>query len=133
MRIITLTGKKNCGKSTTLNFVYNLLLSSGGVSTAKKVEGNQNFNDFSDIVNYNGLKIAFFTMGDYDKNLIEAIDYYDAFPVDVLVCACNLDCSVALNDIKTYTHSLISKTLAFSIVQQFGANTMDAIVVFGTI
>ena len=64
MKIIALIGKENCGKTTTLNILHNHMLGNGN-STCKTTIGNPIYNDFSDIVDFKNLKIAFFTMGDF--------------------------------------------------------------------
>lgn len=88
MKIIVLTANSSSGKSTTLNIAYNEIISLGGISTNKQPLGG-NPHDFSDIVEWMGKRIAFFTMGDFSRYLIEAAERYSAENADVLVCACN--------------------------------------------
>lgn len=86
MNIIVLMGPKSCGKTTTLNHVANLL-TQGIVSINRQQFGSSN--DFSDIVNWKGKKIAIFTMGDYSGALVGAVANYDNQNCDILICACN--------------------------------------------
>src|SRR3954466_6732641 len=88
MRILALIGPSNCGKTATLNIVYNIVVQQGGVSTMFQPQGG-NPKDFSDVVNWNGRSIAFFTMGDFSGRLIEAIQEFGDQNCEVLVCACN--------------------------------------------
>lgn len=86
MKIIVLTGHKNCGKTTTLNYVDSLL-KQGIVSLNRQQFGSTN--DFCDVVNWKGKKIAVFTMGDYSDALVRAVANYDNQNCDILICACN--------------------------------------------
>ncbi|HZY37343.1 MAG TPA: hypothetical protein VFE53_11875 [Mucilaginibacter sp.] len=88
MKIIALIGPSGCGKTTTLSIVYNRLLANGGVSNNRQQLG-ANPNDFSDIVNWQGKQVAFFSMGDYSGYLVNATRYYRGLNIDTFVCACN--------------------------------------------
>ena len=79
-------GPYRCGKTTTLNNVYDLLLTQGAVSAGKKPIAD---NDFSDIVTLKGKKIAIYTLGDYAKRLIENAANYANQNCDIMICACN--------------------------------------------
>ena len=88
MNIIALVGPPSCGKTTTLNILYQMLLVQGGVSTNRQQLGG-NRNDFSDIVRWNGRSIVIFTMGDYSTQLIQAVQQFSGQNCDVFICACN--------------------------------------------
>jgi ABC-type dipeptide/oligopeptide/nickel transport system ATPase component len=88
MKIIALVGPSDCGKTETLNYVYNTILANGGLTSNKTQLGGQQ-NDFSDIVTYKGMQLAFFTMGDYSNPLVTATRNYYSLNCDVLICACN--------------------------------------------
>jgi len=88
MKIIMLLGPSNCGKTTTLNLVYDDLKSQGGVSTCKQQEGG-NPNDFSDIIKLNGKLIAILTMGDYAYRIIDCIQDFELKNCDIFITACN--------------------------------------------
>lgn len=109
MNIIVLVGPSSCGKSTTLNIVYQLLLTQGAVSTNRQQEGG-NPKDFSDIVEWQGKKIAFFTMGDYSGALVTAIRYYFAQNCDTLICACNNRFSRPFDEFVKHNTLHINKT-----------------------
>ncbi len=136
MRIIALRGGNSCGKTTTVNLVYDkiLLPTNGGVSTGKlQVGGNKM--DFSDIVTYKGLTVAFFSMGDIARDTKNAIHFYDSLKVDVLVIACNTKFSTPINLIVTFAHNLVIKTIASprNTSNNNIANTTDANIIFGLI
>jgi hypothetical protein len=136
MRIIALRGGDSCGKTATLNLVYDRLLLplNGGISTGKKQVGGDK-RDFSDIVNYKGLTVAFFTMGDIARDTKNAIHFYDSLKVDVLVIASNTKFSTPINLIVSYTHDLVIKTIAIpsNPTNDLIANTTDANTIFGLI
>lgn len=88
MKIIALIGPSACGKTTTLNIVYDRLLATGGISTHRRSLGGGP-HDFSDIVNWKGKTVAFFTMGDYSGHLVNATRHYHGLHIDTFICACN--------------------------------------------
>lgn len=110
MKVIVLTGDSSSGKTTTLNIVYNEVISLGGTSTNKQTLGG-NPKDFSDIVNWMGKKIAFYTMGDYSKYLIDASKKYDASGIDILVCASNKRFVKPLSALSNYSCHVVPKTI----------------------
>lgn len=112
MKIIALSGKDKCGKTETLTTVYLKILDNKGDSTCKKTEGNPIFKDFSDIVKYKGLKVAFFTMGDYSTVTTRIIKEYHTLNVDVLILATNAKFVKPIKLIEKYNHQMIKKTIA---------------------
>jgi hypothetical protein len=125
MKIIMLKGKSHCGKTTTLGMVYKKIIAHGGMSTNKvKLGGDRN--DFSDIVIYNNLKIAFYTMGDYSKCIIDAMTRYDKDEVDVFFCACNSRFVRPERKLKQFEHSLINKIIATEKSLQNAYNEKDS-------
>jgi hypothetical protein len=134
MRIIALRGTGSCGKTATLNLVYNRVISSGGVSTCKTQVGGD-IRDFSDIVNYKGLTVAFFTMGDYSIHTINAIKKYNTLGIDVLVIASNNKFVKPIRLILTFSNNLVIKTIATpsNPTNDLAANTLDANTIFGLI
>lgn len=95
MKIIVLAGPNSCGKTTTLNNVYDVLLAQGAVSAEPAGKKQIADKDFSDIVTWKGRKIAIFTMGDYSYKLIGnrasvgAVADYANQNCDIMICACN--------------------------------------------
>ena len=91
MKIIALKGANSTGKSTTLNLVYDALMSTpGNKSTPKKTLGNPIHRDFEcTVTQTNGTKIGFYTMGDYSGHTLKAIDIFQQLNVDILVLATN--------------------------------------------
>lgn len=108
MRILALIGPSSCGKTTTLNLVYDSIIAKGGGSTNRQPQGG-NPHDFSDIVRWNGRSIAFFTMGDFSKPLMDAIRDFDIQRCDVLVCACNSKLVKPPRLIATFQHTIFNK------------------------
>jgi hypothetical protein len=125
MDIIMLRGSNSCGKTTTLNMVYSMLLVNHTQSTNKQPLGG-NKSDFSDIVNYKGRKIAFFTMGDYSLHIVNAMTNYANQGADILVCACNSKFVKPFKVIQQYPHTIIDKTVASAPISQQSANMFDA-------
>lgn len=134
MIIIALRGDDSCGKTKTLNLVYDRIIAAGGKST-NKVQLGGDPSDFEDIVRFKGLKVAFFTMGDYAYATIGAIRKYDGLQVDVLVIASNIKFVRPIALIITYSHNLVIKTMATpsSTTNDFAANTTDANIIFGLV
>lgn len=91
MKIIALKGKDRCGKSTTLNMVYNCLMNNKGTtSTPKTILGNVVHKDFECIVNMiNQMTVGFHTMGDYSRLTLQAINAFLILKVDILILATN--------------------------------------------
>lgn len=135
MKIIALRGKDHCGKTTTLIILYNRMLKNRGRSTCKKTEGNPLNNDFSDIVNYKDLKVAFFSMGDYSLETTRVIKEYHALNVDILILASNTKFANPIKLIKEYNHQLVEKTIVTTNTEndQLMANTSDANTIFNLI
>jgi energy-coupling factor transporter ATP-binding protein EcfA2 len=108
MKIIMLLGENNCGKSTTLNWVYDCINpASEDIICTKSVLGNPIQKDFECIIRYQNKTVAFFTMGDYSNKVCEAMVKYDKLNCDILVCACNPQFVNPRNRIKNYPHHII--------------------------
>lgn len=86
--IIALLGPNSCGKTSTLNIVYDTLISHGAVSSSRQQQG-ANRRDFSDILIWKGKKIAFFTMGDQTGPILDAIIIYQS--CEYFICASNIN------------------------------------------
>jgi hypothetical protein len=108
MRILALIGPTSCGKTTTLDIVYDHILQHGGISTHRQQQGG-NPRDFSDIMNWNNQSIAFFTMGDYSSKLIQAINDFNNQHCDILICACNIRFMKPPRLIATFQHVIFAK------------------------
>lgn len=131
MKIIILSGQISCGKTTTLNLVYQMVLSAGGNSTNKKQLGGDP-HDFADIVAFQGKQVAFFTMGDYAREIIAAIDEYAKKNVDTLVLACNNRFVTPYRKAAQYApYYLINKAIAVTPQNRIQANTSDANAIWG--
>lgn len=133
MELIVLAGPDSCGKTTTINLVYNRVLAAGGVSTGRTALGSNPL-DFEDVVNYKGKRVAFFSMGDYAGALINAIHRYNALPVDTFVGATNTKFVRPGRLIATFQHhNIIPKTLATATLTETVANDRDANTIFALI
>jgi len=132
MRIIVLQGMPSTGKTRTLNLVSDLLLQSAGLSTNRQVIGNPVQNDFSDIIQWNNLRIAFFTMGDYSTYLANAIHDYNNQNCDVMVCALSTNTAKvrANNALINFNATRINKTIAPNQNAEIAINTADAQTIF---
>jgi ABC-type branched-subunit amino acid transport system ATPase component len=107
-----LSGDSGCGKTTTLNLVYDAINPQpANIIAQKKVLGNPVQKDFECIIRHNGKKVAFFTMGDYSTSLIAAFKEYAGLHCDVLVCACNVKHVRPYQQIQNYPHNIIDKTM----------------------
>lgn len=83
MKLIALRGDNNCGKTTTLNLVWDDLLLRGATLISKTKVGADP-KDFDGTLEYNGKKIAFFTQGDFAELTIKTIVRYDRLGFDLL-------------------------------------------------
>lgn len=98
MKIIFLRGKHNCGKTTTINLLYDVLCDKG----AEVVEPQRALpskNDFECILKYKNKKIALFSLGDFTFAPASAIGYYTRAECDVLVVAYSLRNSICNNSL----------------------------------
>ena len=112
MEIIMLSGDGECGKSTTLNLVYDSINpQSADIIAEKTTIGNPVNMDFECIIRYKGRTVAFYTMGDYSTDLTGAFKRYNDWPCDVLVCACNIKFTHPYQEIENYMHIVLSKTM----------------------
>lgn len=109
MKIIMLSGNSSCGKTTTLNKVYDYINPTiEDIIIAKSKLGGDP-KDFECVVKYKGITVAFFTMGDFSGYLIKAFEKYDKIQCDFLICACNNHFKRPYQQIKKYPHSIIDK------------------------
>jgi len=102
MKVIMLSGPTDCGKTTVINEVYQIL--TGGYFS------NNRHSDFECGIQYQGKNIAFQSAGDYSYNSINAMRKYDALNYDILVCAHNTNKVNPLKEILKYNHIVIHKS-----------------------
>lgn len=88
MKIIALIGPSSCGKTSTLNLVYDKIIDKSTIVEPKKKLGGDN-RDFSIIITYEGFRIAIFTMGDYSFEILKAVEWARKKKCDFLIIACN--------------------------------------------
>lgn len=153
MYVIALAGKKNRGKSHTLNIVYQLLLSDGYTQVKNlpphfifRILGNPVQEDFIDILQKRGKVIGFATMGDYYqgnkddkgdtiKNLLKTL--FDV-GCTTAICACtteNLskDESKIQLEIGLYPNIVLEKSVTNIQSQERIINNIDAQKIFNHI
>ena len=117
MDVIALTGKSNCGKTETLNIVYQFLLQNGYVQIQNpiffKVLGNPVMRDFIDILEKGNRKVGIVTVGDYvigNISIQKNLAYLDAAGCNIAITACTTKNPKAEFQVKFYPNStLISK------------------------
>lgn len=128
--VIALVGDNNCGKTTTLNMVYDNVMRKGGTSViSKQPLGHQRvralYNDFSSVVSFMGRQIMFYTMGDYADTGDFMAEYYRK-GFDMFVCALSTTRKRHFLDIRKYSNTKIPKTVATNASEQKRVNTKDA-------
>ena len=116
MRIIALRGDSDCGKTTTLNFVYEEITRNTLYCVdqgLREVLGNPDMNDFECIIRLaDNRRIAFFTLGDYMRDIPSAIKKYAEQNVDILIIASNTKFHNHLMAIAEYHFTIVTKTIA---------------------
>lgn len=106
MKIIMLHGEGNCGKTSTLNIVLNLLLQNGATAinsgityypNGKGLPGDSY--DFEAFLSYMNKAIAIYSEGDSSHAIMNHINQSTSY--DILVCAANSSFSRPLSQLKT--------------------------------
>jgi len=112
MKIIFLSGKSKCGKTPTLEMLYNKLSDVTG-QKPKKIDIFDDNKDFCCVFNYKKKKVAVFSSGDTLSIIIEAVFLYSY--VDCLIMAFNSDSirkDELLKKVSVYKHNKhIEKTV----------------------
>ena len=129
MKIIALKGPNSCGKTTTLNLVYDELDKRGAtIHSAVKLPVVTKNKDFECIINYGSLQVAIYSMGDYSRLTTAKIKEYELIGVDVLIIATNDRFVKPTILITSFTnHHIITKTIASPKTHShiISANTID--------
>lgn len=140
MRIIVLQGMPNKGKTNTIWLVRDLLLNNGGIPIPNEFQffgTNQIYykDDFKDIFDYNGMKVALYSAGDYSTCLANAIYDYDRQNCDVLVCVISTNTAKvrANNALNQFNTTRINKTIAPNRNNPTAENTADAQIIFNSL
>lgn len=134
MKIIVLEGKGNVGKTSTLNVLYYDIIAEGAVMSPRIPLGGD-ANDFESIGDFNGEKIAIYTMGDFSSTLRTAIYNYSALGVDILICAINTNSKMAWANsaINHFSHVRHPKTTTAITSTRSAVNRADASILFSLI
>jgi thymidylate kinase len=127
MKIIVLQGMPNTGKTTTINFVWDVLCANGAISTNRQPYGGDP-NDFIDTVLWNNLRIGILSMGDMSTYIAKEIKNFNNQECDVVICALSINDRkvIANNTINSFTNTRIDKTIANVQLSEQQANTTDA-------
>lgn len=103
MKIIMLYGPSSSGKTTTINMVYDAIISQSFVVHPKRQLGG-NSADFEAVLDYTKedttKRVAFFSMGDFAYEVVHAMSFYEGMGCEVLVCTCNDRFIVPTNRLK---------------------------------
>lgn len=89
MKTIVIRGPKNSGKTTTIGEVFEYFTHNNIEYLEEKDRINDDPHDFSAIISYKDKKIGFYSMGDYLREVVEALKCYECKGCDILLCACN--------------------------------------------
>ena len=108
MKVIMLDGKSRSGKTTTLNYLYEAMVAPDGKNIIHpKTQVGANPEDFECVLEYDGKKVAIFTMGDIMVEVNHAMSFYEGMDCDVLVCASNDRFATRKNRLSRYPGSLL--------------------------
>jgi hypothetical protein len=105
--------------------VYATLDNEGIEIIQPKEQLGANPKDFKCIIRYEGLKIAFFSIGDYATEVIGAMEDSEEEECDVLVCACNNHFKNPYGEINYYPHTIIDKTVGITPAEHCGCNRKE--------
>lgn len=115
MKVIMLIGDKDSGKTTTLNMVYDYLTKVVETKIIRsKTQLGGDPKDFECVLDYQGMKVAIFSMGDNIYDIIHAMSYYEGNESNILIVA-NRNKVYARKRLKRYPGSVeIMKTMPLS-------------------
>ncbi|MCI3939371.1 hypothetical protein MQX03_19525 [Chryseobacterium aahli] len=121
MRVIILRGAGDSGKSTTLNLVFEELISSRYTRTISYQTpiGNPINRDFeAEVILTDNRIIAFYTMGDYDKKyIVKAIEEFRNKKIDVLIMASNQNLNTHFDFVvNNFPHIIVNKTVSNPVI-----------------
>ena len=116
MEIISLKGVAKCGKTYTLNIVYQLLLQGGGTQVQGHFEDHGN-GDFLDVLKFRGKLIGIATQGDYVYKLKGYLEILFKSGCYKTICACTIKDGTQ-RVIALYPHLFIDKQIESDISLQ---------------
>ena len=126
LKVIMLDGQSRCGKTTTLNYLYDAMVAQGGKIIRPKTQIDDNLKDFECVLEYEEKKVAIFTMGDIMKEVNHAMSFYEGMDCDILVCACNNRFARRKNRLSRYQGSqIVLKSVANSGAEKEVTNKLD--------
>ena len=100
MQTILLVGKKDAGKTTTMDLVYHKLIELGATEIKKREMPKNKNRDFECVLSYNGKKIGMFTMGDEKSEINDPIvKYKDECDIFLYTCRSEWRNSITISDV----------------------------------
>lgn len=130
MQLLILNGASNTGKTTTINYLFDKLISDGAKIENPKSTLGGDPKDFEAILLYKGKRIGLFSMGDYSNQLSNAITKYDSTHMcDFFIFALSNNKAMinANKKIRHYTNPLYNlKMTSKNAVTQDTLNHQDA-------
>ena len=126
MEVIALTGRKDSGKSDTLNVLYHLLLASGWTQVPGHFKDLTHW-DFYDVLTDGERLLGIVTQGDYATRVPDYLSILAAAGCVMTVCACTTGKPRLSAAIARYApHSFIRKTVGVTPESLRIANNTDA-------
>jgi hypothetical protein len=87
-KIFALQGASNCGKTTTLNLLYNQICTKYSVVGNFKYSGKDICVEVTIIINGKSVTIGIETQGDPNSRLCKSLAYFNSINCDIIFCAC---------------------------------------------
>jgi hypothetical protein len=132
MKVITLRGAENTGKSHVINMVYSFLLRDGYTQVPGNFRelGNPKFEDIIDILTKDDVLIGFVGMGDYQtgkgsslKSLLEELKIKGCH---IAICASRNNAKIISAVTEYPNHHIVDKTISSGSSNNRIVNVIDA-------
>ncbi len=108
MKVISLRGTNNCGKTASLTILYYMLLANG----YNKIQGcykELSNGDFIDVLEKGEIIIGIVTQGDYvqtENSIKNHLEYLKSKGCNIAICACTSNNDKAEEQVKAYSNHL---------------------------
>ncbi len=129
MDLIVLKGNSDVGKTTTINIVYQLLLTKGYKQVPNCFQDLGN-GDFLDVIENGIQKVGIVSQGDYAIGSYSVGNHLFTLQnagSNKAICACTNGKPKIINAINKYTHTSINKTSQTNVSLQRIDNNYDAL------
>jgi septin family protein len=110
VKIILLSGQPNTGKTTTMNLLFDELMSNGGVLLEEKTQLGGNPLDFCSVTSFNSQKVVIYSMGDSLWPCVNAIIKYASSDILIMAYSDRFANNLSLIVRSGEGHSVINKT-----------------------